>query len=127
MSGIEPEPSKIRTISLRGLAVRFAFGAVISVAAGLVGHYFGPLAGGVFLAFPAILPATLTLIQEKEEQRAPAAQDAKGATLGAVGMIVFAVCVWAAMTGLPAWLALTIATAAWALTALLLYRVTTPR
>jgi hypothetical protein len=119
--GIGLQPSKLRTLSVRGLAVRFAFGAAISVVAGLVGNQWGPVAGGVFLAFPAILAATLTLIEEKEEHSRPAAQDAKGAVLGAAGMIGFALCVWLLAVTLPAWLALVIATVVWAAIAGVLY------
>jgi hypothetical protein len=45
--------------------------------------------GGVFLAFPAILPATLTLI-EKKEGRQRAHEDDVGATAGSVGLFAFA-------------------------------------
>lgn len=81
---------KLRTISARDYAVRFAFGFLISVAAAVVGSVFGPRIGGLFLAFPAILPATLTLV-ERKEGIAQALSDIRGATLGAVGMIAFAV------------------------------------
>ncbi|WP_214105496.1 DUF3147 family protein [Acrocarpospora catenulata] len=118
---IRVRPSKIRQTPVRGLVVRFAFGALVSVIAGLVGLHWGPVAGGVFLAFPAILAATLTLIEEEEHRRAPAVQDVRGAVLGAVGMIAFAVCVWATATRLPVPLVLGIGTAAWAVIAAVLY------
>ncbi|WP_176993273.1 DUF3147 family protein [Nonomuraea jiangxiensis] len=106
---------------MRGLAARFAFGALVSVIAGLVGQHWGPVAGGVFLAFPAILAATLTLIEEEEHQRGPAAQDARGAVLGATGMIAFAACVWLLAVRLPAPLVLGLATVIWAVIAGALY------
>ncbi|SEK55523.1 DUF3147 family protein [Nonomuraea pusilla] len=118
---IRVKPSKLRHTPVRGLVLRFVFGALVSVIAGVVGQRWGPLAGGVFLAFPAILGATLTLIEEEEHQRALAAQDAVGAVLGAVGMIAFAGCVWALAGRLPAPLVLGVATAAWALVAAILY------
>ncbi|MDX3102649.1 DUF3147 family protein [Nonomuraea angiospora] len=121
MNGIRLRPSKLRETPVRGMVVRFAFGAVVSVAAGLVGLRWGPVAGGVFLAFPAIMAATLTLIEEEEHRRDPAAQDARGAVLGATGMVAFAACVWALATLLPAWLVLVVATVAWAVVAGLLY------
>ncbi|MEV4582829.1 DUF3147 family protein [Nonomuraea jabiensis] len=123
MSAIRLRPSKLRDTPVRGMVVRFAFGAIVSVAAGLVGLRWGPVAGGVFLAFPAILAATLTLIEEEEHRRDPAAQDARGAVLGATGMIAFAACVWALATRLPAPLVLAVATVAWAVVAGLLYLV----
>ena len=50
---------------------------------------FGPRAGGLFLAFPAILAASVTLIEKKERNRA-GVHDIKGAVLGAVGLTAFA-------------------------------------
>jgi hypothetical protein len=70
-------------------AVRFGFGAAIAVAAALVSMRFGPRAGGLFLAFPAILPATLTLL-EKKEGKARAVADASGGVIGALGLATFA-------------------------------------
>jgi hypothetical protein len=74
------------------LGVRFAFGAGIAVAAGLVGLRWGPRAGGVFLAFPAILPAALTLLQ-RASGTGKTDVDAAGACLGAVALLLFAVTV----------------------------------
>ncbi|TXK33942.1 DUF3147 family protein [Nonomuraea sp. C10] len=121
-SGIRLRPSKLRETPVRGLVVRFVFGAFVSVVAGVVGHVWGPVAGGVFLAFPAILGATLTLIEEEEHRRDPAEQDARGAVLGATGMIAFAACVWALALRLPAPLVLGIATVVWAVVAGTLYQ-----
>jgi len=69
---------------------RFAFGAGISLVAGVIGIAFGPVVGGVLLGFPAILPASLTLI-EKREGREEASVDSIGAIIGAVAMVAFAV------------------------------------
>jgi hypothetical protein len=46
---------------LRDYALRFLFGAGVSCA-GIVTLKFGPRVGGAFLAFPATIPASLTLI-----------------------------------------------------------------
>lgn len=73
------------------LLVRFAFGAGIALVAGVVGMRFGPRVGGLFLAFPAVLPASLTLL-EKKEGRSEADVDAMGAVLGSCGMLAFAAC-----------------------------------
>jgi hypothetical protein len=73
------------------------FGAAIALVAGLIGMAFGPKLGGVFLAFPAILPASLTLIQKKEGKE-EASIDSVGAVLGAIAMIVFAVVVFLSVT-----------------------------
>ena len=71
------------------IAIRFAFGAGIALIAAVVGMVFGARAGGLFLAFPAVLPATLTLI-EKKEGTTKAWADAGGGVLGAVGLAAFA-------------------------------------
>jgi hypothetical protein len=75
------------------IALRFVFGGVITTAAGFVAERWGAGPGGLFLAFPAILPATLTLVKEYEG-RAQAADDARGAVLGAVALAGFAATVW---------------------------------
>ena len=67
----------------------------MTVVAGLIAARFGPVVGGLFLAFPAIFPASATLIEKhvrerKEKAGMPgarrgkeaAALDAAGAALG---------------------------------------------
>lgn len=95
-------------------AVRFLLGGIITVSTGLVAHAYGPAAGGLFLAFPAILPASLTLVKEHDGRR-EAADDARGARLGSVGLLAFAAVVWLAGARWPAPAVLATATAAWAL------------
>jgi Protein of unknown function (DUF3147) len=76
-------------------AVRFLFGGAITAAAGLVAKHFGPVIGGLFVAFPAIFPASVTFVakheQEKEQKvgmdgtaraKMAAALDARGASMG---------------------------------------------
>ena len=81
--------AQLRTVKLGELAIRFAFGFGVSIVAGLVTLTFGNHVGGLFLAFPAILPASLTLIGEKDGDE-QAQLSAAGAVLGAVGMVAFA-------------------------------------
>jgi hypothetical protein len=75
--GTKPEPfvfvdlGKLRQTKASELALRFAFGATASLVAGLVSIAFGPRVGGTFLAFPAILPASLTMIEKKEGSSRP--------------------------------------------------------
>jgi Protein of unknown function (DUF3147) len=38
--------------------VRFAFGGAVTALAGVIAKRYGPGVGGLFLAFPAIFPAT---------------------------------------------------------------------
>src|SRR5512133_371542 len=49
--------------------VRFALGGVATVVAGVVADIWGPAAGGLFLAFPAIFCASATLIEKHERER----------------------------------------------------------
>jgi hypothetical protein len=48
----------LRGIKVHEFAVRFLFGGFCTVAAGLIAKRFGPSIGGLFLAFPAIFPAS---------------------------------------------------------------------
>lgn len=88
-------------------AVRFAFGGTITALAGIIAKHYGPEVGGVFLAFPAILPATATLLADEQKQRKKdegmngtvrgrmvAGVDAYGASMGAIGLVLFALVVW---------------------------------
>lgn len=109
---VELEPGAIRNISASSLAVRFGFGAGVSLLAGVVTMVAGPRVGGIFLAFPAILLAALTLVA-KEEGRRQARDDARGATYGTVGMIAFAVVVAVGVGHMWLWLVLVAACAAW--------------
>jgi nicotinamide-nucleotide amidase len=93
----ELDLKKISSVRPRDYAIRFAFGASISAIAGVLTLAFGPRFGGLFLAFPAILPATLTLL-EKKDGLAQAAADVRGAVIGSIGLIGFAV---VAMSTIP--------------------------
>ena len=100
-------------------ALRFAFGGAVAVGAGLVARAYGPSIGGLFLAFPAILPASLTLVKQ-HDGREQAEQDARGACLGSAGLLVFAFVVLTFRRALPA-LALAAGFAAWALASVVLW------
>jgi len=110
--------------------IRFVFGGVCTAAAGVIAKKFGPGVGGLFLAFPAIFPATASLIETHEEKRKEyagmnstqrgrkaAAVDAAGAALGAIGLIAFAVVIWRMLEGRSAVFVIAGATLAWAVTA----------
>ena len=77
---------KLREMRARDLGLRFAFGFGVSVAAGIIVLTAGPVFGGMFLAFPAILPATATLL-ERRDGLAQACADVRGATVGALAMV----------------------------------------
>ena len=92
--------------------VRFAFGGVITVVAGLVTRRWGPVIGGLFLAFPAILPASLTLVSQHDGRRR-AIDDARGGRLGSVGLVGFAAVVATAARAWPPVVVLVVATLVW--------------
>jgi Protein of unknown function (DUF3147) len=88
-------------------AVRFLLGGSVTVIAGLLAKYYGPVFGGLFLAFPAIFPASATLIDKHEREkkqragikhttrgRQMAGVDAAGAALGSLGLATFACIIW---------------------------------
>lgn len=112
------DASRLDQTSWRAYAVRIAFGGSISVAAGIIAARYGPEVGGLFLAFPAILPASLTLVKRHDGRQA-ARHSASGAVAGSVGLIAFGLVVWRLAAVLPAWLTLTCASAAWLLVSLL--------
>jgi hypothetical protein len=87
--------------------IRFIFGGAITVIAGVIAKKYGPAVGGLFLAFPAIFPASATMLErheqeEKEEKGVDpgrrgcdaAALDARGAAIGSIALMLFAVFVW---------------------------------
>jgi hypothetical protein len=114
--------------------LRFAFGGAITVAAGLIAKKWGPGVGGLFLAFPAIFPASATLVEKHEKQkkqqhgfdgtirgREAAGLDAVGAAIGTIGLMVFAVVVWQLMPLLSTWLVMICATIAWLITSVVVW------
>lgn len=113
------DPGKFFKPDWGQLAVRFAFGAGIAVAAGLVGLKWGARPGGVFLAFPAILPAALTLL-ERSAGTSETETDALGAGAGAVALLFFAVTVALLGPGLGV-LSVLVAAGVWTAAALGLY------
>lgn len=85
--------------------VRFIFGGLVTALAGIIAKVYGPTVGGLFLAFPAIFPATATLLEKHEKKkrigssrlaraREIAGVDAAGAAMGSIGLIAFAVVLW---------------------------------
>ena len=106
--------------------VRFAFGGIVTALAGIIAIRYGPGIGGLFLAFPAIFPATATLLEKHEKQkkerlgtsgtvraREIAGVDAAGAAMGSLGLMAFAAIVWMGLPRASTGLVLAIATLAW--------------
>ena len=114
------EPEKLKKVRGREVAIRFGFGATVSIVAGAVSLLFNPVVAGLFLAFPAILPASVTLIEQKEST-AEAVHDIEGATIGALGLAVFAVVAGVGFRHTTALVALGAASAAWLVSSCLLY------
>ena len=107
MSRIKLHTDTLKQTKWYETVIRFALGGAITVCAGLLAKKFGPGVAGLFLAFPAIFPATATLVekheQEKKQQnglhgeergRDAAALDAAGAAMGSIGLLLFAVFAW---------------------------------
>jgi hypothetical protein len=107
-------------------ATRFFIGGAITVFAGVIAKKFGPTVGGLFLAFPAIFPASATLIEKHEKQKKEragthaghrgqdaAALDAVGAAMGSIGLIAFAILVWFSLTRFPTFAVLAGSAMAW--------------
>ncbi len=115
------EGQQIRQVRPKDLAIRFIAGGLTSIAAGAVTLAFGPRVGGILLGLPAILAASLTLIEEDEGVET-AREDARGAMLGGCAMIAFAVVGAVSFLALSPVVALVLATLAWAGVALGGYR-----
>jgi hypothetical protein len=106
------QPQQLLKTRLTEYLLRFGFGGVVALVASAIGEAGGPRVGGLFLAFPALLPAGLLLVKEHDGRRA-AADDARGALLGSLGLMAFGVVIWSAADRLAPWLSLTLALATW--------------
>jgi hypothetical protein len=129
---------RLKVSTLRGVhwyeyVIRFVIGGLITVMTGIIAMIYGPVIGGLFLAFPAIFPATVTLIEkqvrEKKEHagltgarrgKDAAALEAAGAALGSFGLMAFAAVVWLLLP-LFNWPVFSLACAAWFAAALLMW------
>ena len=114
--------------------IRFILGGTMTVVAGVIAGRFGPLIGGLFLAFPAIFPASATLIEkhvrERKERaglpgarrgREAAALDAVGAMLGSFGLAAFGLVIWLMIAQSASW-ALVLSSAWWLAVAVLAWQ-----
>jgi len=123
---IKVDPKSLRQTKWYECAIRLALGGGITVIAGLLAKKFGPAVGGLFLAFPAIFPASATLVESHEKEkkmqkglhgeergRDAAALDAAGAVFGSVGLVLFAVMVWLLLPEHSSWVILLGAALLW--------------
>ncbi len=113
--------AQLKQVRAKDLLVRFLAGTLTSVVAGALTLLAGARVGGIMLAFPAILAASLTLIEERDDA-AEAREDARGAVLGGCALTGFATVVALTLGSIGAVVALGLGTAAWALIALGGYR-----
>jgi Protein of unknown function (DUF3147) len=132
---VEFDFSALRQIRWHEYASRFVLGGVITVATGLIARHFGPVIGGLFLAFPAIFPASVTLVQKHEKEkkeaagirptprgRLAAALDARGTALGTIGLGAFGLVVWKLLPAHGAAPVLSGALATWLVVAIAAWR-----
>jgi hypothetical protein len=63
---IRVNPSALAQGDGHEYVLRFALGGLTTVLAGMIAAKCGPVIGGLFLAFPAIFPATATLAEKHE-------------------------------------------------------------
>lgn len=131
---VQPKFAAIKGIRPHEWILRFVFGGGICVLAGVIAKHYGPSIGGLFLAFPAIFPASATLVEAHERRhkaragfdgsrrgRIVAGIDADGTKLGCVGLAGFAFLCWLLLPRLASPGVFVIATVAWFLTAAVLW------
>lgn len=88
-------------------ATRFLYGGTVTLLASLVDRKWGPVVGGLFLAFPGIFPPSASLVEKHKIQReaaqgkrgilsarGEASVEATGASMGALGLAAFAGVLW---------------------------------
>jgi hypothetical protein len=107
--------------------VRFVLGGAATVITGMIARIWGPEVGGLFLALPAMLCASATMVESHERRHKrkrgmegrkrgvdAAALDAAGAAVGSVALIGFAATVFFAAPRLG-WFSLPLALAVWSI------------
>jgi hypothetical protein len=137
---IEVDLSALKQTKPHEYAVRFLFGGLCTVLAGLIAKRFGPAVGGLFLAFPAIFPAGASLIESHEKQRkaqihsdgtnrgrVAASLDSAGASLGCIGLLGFAFVLWKGLDTHSAAVTVSAAGITWLLLSYALWRIRASR
>jgi hypothetical protein len=107
-------------------ARHFAAGGLVTVAASLIARRYGPIIGGLFLAFPGIFPPSISLVAKHKREReaaqgfvgvraarGEASVEAAGASAGAAGLGAFGLVLWKGLPGHPLVPVLLVAEAAW--------------
>ena len=112
LADVELQPQEVQKSSWWDFAVRIAFGGVTTVVAYLIGERFGPSVAGLFLAFPAIMPASVTLVT-KHSGEGKAINASLGTLAGTLGLAAFGAVVWLLGQQASAWLVILAAVLAW--------------
>jgi hypothetical protein len=133
---IKIDSSALHDTKWHEYAIRFLFGGLITGITGIIAKEFGPSIGGLFLAFPAIFPASATLIEKHEKERKQehglagrvrarkaTSVDAAGSAMGSVGLFVFALVCWRFLSDYGAGIVLASATLAWFAAAVLTWQI----
>ena len=126
--------AKLREGTPTEYLTRFLFGGIVTVVATLIAGRYGPIIGGLFLAFPGIFAPGLSMtethaIERKAKAgangilfaRAEASVEAAGASIGALGLAAFGLVLWKALPTHNLTLVLPWAGAAWLLISVLLW------
>ena len=126
--------AKLREGKPHEYLTRFLFGGIVTVLAALIAKHYGPILGGLFLAFPGIFAPGLSMtethaIERKAKAgahgtlfaRAEASVEAAGASAGALGLAAFALILWKGLPTHSLALILPLAGAAWLCVSVLLW------
>jgi hypothetical protein len=129
---IKISASSLRETSWYHYGVRFLFGGLITATTGMIAKEWGPVVGGLFLAFPAIFPASATLVEKHEKQkkeniglhgttrgRRAAGVEAAGSAMGSLGLISFGLIVSQLIPHHRSLWVLPVAASAWLIVAVL--------
>ncbi|MFC6647175.1 DUF3147 family protein [Granulicella cerasi] len=126
--------SSLKETRFHEYVARFFFGGVCTALAGIIARRYGPVLGGLFLAFPAIFPASATMIENNEKRRKQeigadgtqrgriaASIDASGASLGCFGLAAFGLVLWQFIPQHNALATVMLAFASWTVVSYLLW------
>ena len=126
--------AKLREGTPTEYLTRFLFGGIITVLATLIAGHYGPIIGGLFLAFPGIFAPGLSMTEEHAIERkaqggangtlfarAEASVEAAGASIGALGLAAFALVLWKGLPAHSLTLVLPLASAAWLFVSVILW------